>query len=230
MVSSVRCCWHEFVAYLLSVLADHAEHGTARTRGGRVLIPLVAQLTLAGSFLGGTIARLDVIAEMRSPWSMARKGGFWVASEPYSWLLWVLPFTVCYCAVQGVARACVWPRGLLDHRVVRHRDAPHAIRLHYFGSFALIVPLLVLAERSLSKWPDHHKQIMLCTSLLFALRIGHRSDTCSAATTSTRRRPAILLRFARFWAACSGPVLAIQASCSPTTTRDTTSATTRIAP
>ena len=134
-----------------------------------LLIPLVAQLTLAGSFLSGKIARLDVIAEMRSPWSMARKGGFWVASEPYSLLLWVLPFTVCYCAVQGwreraSGRVVFWITALFGIAMLLMQ-----FRLHYFGSFALIVPLLVLAERVTSKWPDHHKQIMLCTSLLFAL-------------------------------------------------------------
>jgi hypothetical protein len=131
-----------------------------------LLLPLAQQVLVGRAFLAGTIERLAGIAEMRSLESMTRAPyGRRELSQSYSLLVWLLPFTVAYCAFMAWQErangriffwlSCIGGAALLSTQ----------LRMQYFGSFALYLPLLVLAERIVAAHAQHRKVVMLCTSL-----------------------------------------------------------------
>ena len=132
-----------------------------------LLLPLVAQIVLAQSFLAGSITRLDAIAEMLSPLRMSRLVGPSQVSRLYSWLIWLLPVSAAYSLVQAwrtraSGELLFWTHAILGLALVLMQ-----VRLHYFGSFALYLPLLVFVERTLVRRPDLRRPLMLATTLLF---------------------------------------------------------------
>lgn len=138
--------------------------------GAVLLIPLGQQMLVAQSFLAGTIKRLDAMSEMRSIRQMSSvPGGLWDVSNLYSLLVWLLPVTAAYClfrcwAERSSARLFFWICSICGLSMLATQ-----FRLHYFGSFALFLPWLVVTERVVTKWPDRRKQIMLTASLGFLL-------------------------------------------------------------
>jgi hypothetical protein len=131
-----------------------------------LLLPLAQQVLVARAFLAGTIERLDGIAEMRSIEFMTRGAyGRREISQSYSLLVWLLPFTVAYCAFmawqeRATGRIFFWLSCIGGAALLWTQ-----LRLQYFGSFALYLPLLVLAERMVAAHAQQRKAIMLCASL-----------------------------------------------------------------
>jgi hypothetical protein len=130
--------------------------------GTALLVPLVGQLAAARTFVAGTLEGLDVIAEMRSlPRMAATAPGRNDLTLLYSLLVWLAPFAAGFSA---------W-------RAWRERRSPRLffwicciaglallvaqLRLHYFGSFALYLPWLVLAQESIARWPARSTLITL---------------------------------------------------------------------
>src|SRR5262245_8254728 len=83
------------IAMILMSRFENTRRGTAILAGGALvlLLPVIAQIALAGAFLTGHIARLDAIQEMFSPMRIVRTAGPWAVSGLYSALLWLLPLT-----------------------------------------------------------------------------------------------------------------------------------------
>jgi hypothetical protein len=135
-----------------------------------LLLPLARQFLIAGAFLGGTITRLETIVEARSLLSMvASPTGRQELTMGYSALLWLLPLTALYCAWQGWREratgrlffwiCCVFGLALLLAQ----------LRMHYFGSFALYLPWLILAQQCTTRWPGKARLVNLSAALALIL-------------------------------------------------------------
>jgi hypothetical protein len=135
-----------------------------------LLLPLAHQIVMARAFLGGTIERLDSIAEMRAlPPMLWTDPGRASLSRMYSLLVFLAPLTALYCAWRGwqeraTPRLLFWIWCLFGLALMLTQ-----MRLHYFGSFALYLPLLVLAQACSVRWQQRHKVVVLSTALVFLL-------------------------------------------------------------
>lgn len=134
------------------------------------LAPLAHQMLMAQGFLAGTTRRLDVISEMRSIRQMAQgPDGIRFVSALYTPFLWLWPFTVGLCAYRAWVerrseRLFFWIFAIAGLTLLVMQ-----FRLHYFGSFALVLPWLVLVEERVRRWPERRKLAMLGTSLAILL-------------------------------------------------------------
>jgi hypothetical protein len=170
--------FHLYVAFGAAVTAL-ALTSLARTRRNVAILvvialvllaPLLQQFIVARSFLAGTIKRLDSISEVRSvaslmitPWGRKDLGLM------YSLLIWLLPATVVLCAVQcwrerTSARMFFWLWCVFGLALLATQ-----LRLHYFGSFALYLPWLVLVHETARRWPERRKLVPLVTALVLLL-------------------------------------------------------------
>jgi hypothetical protein len=135
-----------------------------------LVLPLVRQIAMVEGFLTAKISRLDAIMEMRAlpPFAMTWTGAVSLV-ESYSVLVFLTPLTALYCAWQGwqeraTGRVFLWICCLLGLALLVSQ-----IRMHYYGSFALYLPWLVLLQDLLQRREQQRKLILLATSLLFAL-------------------------------------------------------------
>lgn len=134
------------------------------------LLPLGHQVLMAHSFLSGTFKRLALIGEVQSPRQLARPaGGLLYVSGLYSLFLWLAPFALAISAYRAWVERQSWRLFFWIAAVCGLCLLAMQYRLHYFGSFALFLPWLVLAESMVSKWEMRRKLIMLVTSLAFLL-------------------------------------------------------------
>lgn len=158
-------------AFLLSRLPRSPRSmGLLALAGVMLLIPLGHQLLVAQSFLAGTIKRLDAISEMRSLQQMSSTpAGAQTVSTLYSLLVWLAPLTAIYCTFKGwteraTGRLFFWVCTLCGLGMLVTQ-----FRLHYFGSFALFLPLLVAGEEFIAKRPQRRRALMLAISTGFLL-------------------------------------------------------------
>jgi hypothetical protein len=135
-----------------------------------LLLPLARQVLIARAFLSGTITRLDAIIETRSLLYMASTTiGRYELTAMYSALVWLVPLTSLFCLWQGWRErttprlffwiCCVFGLALLVTQ----------LRMHYFGSFALYLPWLFLAQSCSTWWPDRRKMVTLLACMGFVL-------------------------------------------------------------
>jgi len=136
------------------------------------VLPLVHQSLMAHTFLMGTNKRLKVIAEMQSILQLvdSRIQGFMFVSGLYSLLIWLWPLTYGLCLYRAwlerrSPRLFFWVCAVCGLTLIVMQ-----FRLHYFGSFALALPWLVLIEEKLvGRWPARRKLVMLATTLVLLL-------------------------------------------------------------
>lgn len=137
---------------------------------GVALMPLAGQIAMVGGFLGGTIARLETIHEMRSlPPMVLAPAGRENLAKLYSLLVFVTPASAVYCAWRGwkeraTPRVLFWIWCLFGLALMLTQ-----LRLHYFGSFAMYLPWLVLAQTCVARWEHQRKLVVLSTTLVFLL-------------------------------------------------------------
>ena len=135
-----------------------------------LLLPLARQMLIARAFLSGTISRLDTIDEMRSPLLMAiSPDSKFELTLMYSALVWLVPLTVLYCGWQAwreraTSRLFFWICCIFGLALLLAQ-----LRMHYFGSFALYLPWLFLAQHCITRWPDKRKVVTLLASMVFVL-------------------------------------------------------------
>ena len=159
-------CATSMAALLMTRLPQTSRHvGWLAGVAIAVLVPVVTQLVLAQSFLAGSIARLDGIVEMMSPIKLGGIFGLSFLSRTYSLLVWLLPLSAAYCVVQAwkdraSGRLLFWIHAGLGLTLLLVQA-----RLHYFGSFALFLPLLVCAERMATRWQDRRRLLQLAMAL-----------------------------------------------------------------
>jgi hypothetical protein len=159
------------VVVALSVLAP-TRRNLAILAGAAVvlLLPLARQIVMARAFLGGAIARLDTIAEMRSVLPMFfSEPGRESLLKVHSALVFVAPLAGIYCAWRGwqeraTPRLLFWISCLFGLALMLTQ-----LRLHYFGSFVMYVPWLILAQACAARWEQQRKLVLLSTVLAFLL-------------------------------------------------------------
>jgi len=134
-----------------------------------LLVPLINQIRYARSFVDGSLEMLPVILEMRSPLQFVRDGQFTQLIRFYSALFFLVPITFALCAVRlwqerTNPRLLFWVWCVFGLPLMMTQ-----IRMHYFGTFALFLPWLVVAQEIGAKYPEWHKRAWLMTSLLLVL-------------------------------------------------------------
>jgi hypothetical protein len=141
--------------------------------GLALLVPILAQIEMAGSFVRGTMKWLDTIAEMKSPLREAFTAeGAEIVSQIYSYLIWLAPFTFLLCVVKSwrerrSPRLLFWVSGAAGLVLLSMQ-----VRMHYFGDFALYLPWLIVADDYARNHAAHAKRVFLTTSLALLLCYG----------------------------------------------------------
>lgn len=135
-----------------------------------LLLPMAHQILIARAFLGGTIERLNAIMEMRPlPPMLLTVPGRDSLARMYSLLVFLTPATAIYCAWRGwreraTPRLLFWIWCLFGLTLMLTQ-----VRLQYFGSFAIYLPLLLLAQACSARWEQRRKLVILSTALVFLL-------------------------------------------------------------
>jgi hypothetical protein len=130
--------------------------------------PLLRDFLLARAFVGKEAEALEVILEARSVWSFYLERGFLGVSAIYSSLIFLVPLLWLGCA----------------YAITRTSDRRHVLlyvyalltlplmlaqfRFQYYGSLALYLPLLVLADRASTTGSNRRSVAMaVITAVLF---------------------------------------------------------------
>lgn len=124
-------------------------------------IPLLGQLRVAGTFVGGMNQHLESIREMRSALRALLDLGPMTMARTYSALFFIAPITFGLCILRcwrdrGSYRLLFWLTAALGLALSATQQ-----RMHYFGGFALYLPWLVLAADAAMKRLDLEKKIFL---------------------------------------------------------------------
>jgi hypothetical protein len=106
-----------------------------------------------------------MIAELRPPLVAAQLYGQKFVSNYYSYLIWIVPFTAVVCAYKAYQerqrpRLLFWITSLMGLVLLVSQ-----LRMHYFGSFALYLPWLILVQEFCDRSPQHFKTAVLLTVL-----------------------------------------------------------------
>jgi hypothetical protein len=134
------------------------------------VLPILAQMRMAGAFVAGTLKWLDAVAEMRSPLDAAfTREGALIISHIYSFLIWLAPATLLLCLVQcwrerQSERLLFWVSAAAGLALLSTQ-----IRMHYFGDYALYLPWLVMANDYVRAQPHRAKTVFLLTSLALVM-------------------------------------------------------------
>ncbi|WP_129781548.1 hypothetical protein [Peristeroidobacter soli] len=134
-----------------------------------LLIPIVKELSIAQSFIAGTPEYLQGIGEMRPPLKLAKIMGTVVLSNMYSYLIWITPLTAALCVFmawrdRNSPRLLFWVTSLMGLALLSAQA-----RMHYFGSFALYLPWLILLQDFCNQRPEHFKKAVLLAGLAMLL-------------------------------------------------------------
>jgi hypothetical protein len=112
-----------------------------------------------------------LVAEMQPPLKAATLPamGATMIANYYSHLIWLAPLTLLVCAFKGYQernsfRLLFWITALLGLALLLSQ-----IRMHYFGSFALYLPWLILLQQFCDRSPQHSKNAQLLTGLALLL-------------------------------------------------------------
>jgi hypothetical protein len=110
-------------------------------------LPALGVLIFAEKFVTNGINGMDTIGEVRSPWYiMLQPGGFTRLITYYSALIYLLPATLAYCAWRlwretQAHQVFFWVACVLGLVLVTQQ-----LRMNYFGSFAVYLPLILVAH------------------------------------------------------------------------------------
>jgi hypothetical protein len=121
------------------------------TIGVALLLPVaITQFGLAGDFFSVSVEGMGEISEVQSVWRQWRETGHHLA-ETYTYLVFLAPITMALCVREiwrkvDETELLVWVT-LLTGIVLLFAQ----LRLHYFGSLALYLPWIVLADRWIRK-------------------------------------------------------------------------------
>jgi hypothetical protein len=139
--------------------------------GVLALVPLLAEIRLAQSFLAGSLGMLATIFEMRSPIDVVLTQPS-AATHFYTPLIWLAPITLLLCAIQcwrerSSPRLLFWVASVLGLMLLALQ-----VRLHYFGDIALYVPWIVLAQDVATRRAEKSQLIFLLLTLVLAGTYG----------------------------------------------------------
>lgn len=163
----VATCTAAFV--VLTASLNYSGKNSARLAAFSLLclLPLFSQLVTGGNFLTGRLELLPIIVETKNVPQMIREWGVVKVAGYYSWLILLAPISLAGCLWYLLKRSahpqwvffcssCAFGLVLLMLQ----------FRLHVFGSFALYLPLIVVADRySREHSPRHLLAIGVVTAL-----------------------------------------------------------------
>ena len=138
------------VTVMLLARLPRTPRGAALLGGAAVLLllPTLRQVLYAGDFFTNSIGDMAELSEVRSVLQLARDTSFTFMVENYTWLIVLLPATLVLCVTW------VW-RGrdvLRSHFAMAAIGGlillPLQVRLQYFGSFALLLPWLLVIDQA----------------------------------------------------------------------------------
>jgi hypothetical protein len=134
-----------------------------------MLLPIAREVALAQTFLAGATTQLQAIGEIQSPLQTAQQVGTVYITRIYSYLIFLAPLTFVLCLAQcwrerSSTRLLFWITAALGLTLLSVQ-----LRLHYFGSFALYLPWLVVAHDFAARRPQLHRRIFLGASLAILL-------------------------------------------------------------
>lgn len=159
------------VVVLLSALPRTSRGYAGLVAAGALLVlPILAQIGMARSFVTGSFKWLETIAEMKSPLvEMFDPRGRQIAAYIYSYLIWLAPLTFLLCLVQcwrerHSFRLLFWVTAVVGLALLASQ-----VRMHYFGDFALYLPWLIVADDYVRQRPLHAKTTWLLVSLVLVL-------------------------------------------------------------
>lgn len=137
--------------------------------GTALLMPLINEVRIAGSFLGGTLGNLHLVEETRSPVTAALQGSSRTLVGFYSWLIWLAPVTLVMCMIQcwrerSSPRLLFWITSAFGLAMLFTQ-----MRMHYFGGFALYLPWLVLIQEYANRRTELATRTFLIATLSLLL-------------------------------------------------------------
>jgi hypothetical protein len=133
------------------------------------LVPLIYQIGMASKFLSGNLIRLNAIGEMQSIPQLVYLYGLQDLANRYSLFVFLVPITWGLCVFK------VWQQrrnGQVFFWICAACSLPMLVtqfRLHYFGSFALYLPWLVLLDGLADRLKAAQSKVMLATTMLVLL-------------------------------------------------------------
>jgi hypothetical protein len=130
-----------------------------------LVAPLLHEIRIAQSFLTGSLGILDSIQEMRSPMRLGRDDGWQAVTAFYSFLIWLAPLTLVLCLAQcwrerHSQRLLFWISATMGLGLLSMQ-----LRMHYFGSFALYLPWLVVLNDYAVRRIELRKRVFLLATL-----------------------------------------------------------------
>ncbi len=135
-----------------------------------LVAPLASQVILGGRFLSSTIEGMQQIAEAQSLWKVIAHGaGAWSLVSYYSMLIFLAPATFAWCAFKLWSEreayrtlfyiACLFGLVMLVMQ----------LRLQYFGSYALYLPWILLADERFLRGRKKSREALAMASLVLLL-------------------------------------------------------------
>lgn len=169
--------YHLYVAACTSILVLYLSAGDFSARrlilfiavAVVMTVPIIGQIQLASDFFAHRVARLAVINEARSMLTMsAERGGLAEISGRYSYLAYCIPLVFVGLVIWLFRTRDPRASFFIVFSLFGLSLMVQQFRLHYFGSFALYLPILVLAARLLERFPRRSKVILVATVAVFA--------------------------------------------------------------
>ena len=138
-------------------------------------VPAISQILFAGRVLTDAIADMDEISEVRSPWYLLlHPDGVRYVSRFYTVAIFLIPATLAWSAwglwrATGLKPAFFWIASLFGLLLLLQQ-----FRLNYFGSFALYLPWIMLADQQAHQRPAQARIVLglLSLGLLLAYAPG----------------------------------------------------------
>lgn len=162
-------CTASVMVLLASLQPTRRNIGALAVIATLLVAPLINQISYARSFVDGSLGMLSEILEMRSPLQMVRDGSFDGLTRFYSALFFLAPVTFALCAIRlwrerTSPRLLFWVWCLFGLPLMMMQ-----VRMHYFGTFALFLPWIIVAQEIGERRPELHKRSLLITSLILLL-------------------------------------------------------------
>jgi hypothetical protein len=132
------------LAVLASRLATSARGAAALAASALVMaLPTLAQVLLGGAFVFGKLDYVAAMGEFDNVPRAVAEGRLWGATRTYSALLWLLPLGIGWLLLRLRREANGAALFFVAMTLFGAFLLLQQYRLHYFGSFALILPLCI---------------------------------------------------------------------------------------
>jgi hypothetical protein len=169
--------FHLYIAACTAVIAFFLASGPFSMRrlailaavAAAMLVPVLGQVSLASDFFGHRVERLSEIMEARSLLTIltTTDGATQIATQ-YSCLVFLAPLVLAGLAFWFPRTREPDTVFFIVFSVFGLLLLLQQFRMHYFGSFALTLPLLVAAAGLLRRYPQRATAIYAATAILFA--------------------------------------------------------------